>query len=86
MSRTTPKREGISNENEIKLFLHCGQCVEEAISKGVSPADYQSIEAGWTPIGLQVWCKRHDKNIIHIDFQGQQLPANTTIKKDDQER
>ena len=25
--------------------------------------------------GLQVWCKRHETNILHVDFEGN-TPAN----------
>ncbi len=56
-------------ENEIVLFFHCKDC-NENIPDGMSRRDYQSIEVGWTEIGLQVWCKRHDQNIIAIDFEG----------------
>lgn len=61
--------------NNIKAFLHCKTCIENK-PKGISPADYQSIECGWTDIGIQVWCKRCQLNIIHIDFEGQRHPAN----------
>jgi hypothetical protein len=36
-----------------------------------SPRDWQQIEAGWTEVGFQVWCKRHNVNILHIDLAGQ---------------
>ena len=63
--------------SEIKLFFHCRRCFEEAKGKA-SPADYQCIEAGWTERGFQVWCKRHDINVIHVDFEGAQHPADLT--------
>ena len=63
-----------NSENEILMLLHCKRCGEN-IPPGMSPSDYQDIEVGWTEIGLQVWCKRHDDNIIHIDFEGHDHPA-----------
>jgi hypothetical protein len=62
--------------NHIKLFFHCAQCMEDKPAN-ISPRDWAQIEAGWTDHGLQVWCKRHETNILHIDFEGQQHPANT---------
>ena len=59
---------------EIGLFFHCKQCGKEIDSgeagDGVSPCTYSQLEVGWTEKGLQVWCRRHDLNIIHIDFEG----------------
>ena len=64
-----PER-AIPNTKSIDLFMHCAKCIEE--QQG------QQLEVGWTALGLQVWCKRHDKNVVHIDFGGLQLHANTT--------
>ena len=60
--------------NKIAMFLHCKKCLDE-LPGDQSPHDYAAIEAGWTKIGLQLWCKRHDKNILHVDFEGQKHPA-----------
>ncbi len=68
----------LSNRNCINLYLHCGKCLGE-VPEGTSPREYQKIQAGWTDQGLQVWCVRHDCNIIHIDFEGQTHPANTKV-------
>ena len=62
----------LSNELSIGLYLHCKMCFD-----GELP---QNIEVGWTEQGLQVWCKNHECNIVHIDFEGQQHPADTTRK------
>lgn len=42
----------------------------------ISLQDYTQIDAGLTHLGIQVWCRRHNFNIVHIDFQGHQLPAD----------
>ncbi len=71
----------IPNTNEISLYLHCRQCIEQK-PYDVSPQEWGRIEVGFTKIGLQVWCKRHHINVVHIDFQGQQHPANLTGAND----
>lgn len=63
-------------ENGIQLYAHCSRCLQE-LPAGTSPAEYARIEAGFTAQGLQIWCTRHDLNIVHIDFEGQQHPAVT---------
>lgn len=67
----------LSNAKEIVAFMHCGRCLTE-LPEGKSPQEWGSVEVGWTPEGLQVWCKRHDCNVLHIDFEGQKHPANIT--------
>ena len=61
---------------EIMSFCHCGKCFPDRPSD-MSPADWMKIEVGFTPLGIQVWCKRCEVNVMHIDFQGAQHPANT---------
>lgn len=66
----------ISSDNCIQSYFHCRRCVLER-PKGFTGKKWpQLLEVGFTPIGLQVWCKRHNLNIAHIDFEGQQHPAN----------
>ena len=69
----------ISNDNEIAMFFHCALCLDEKPNH-ISPRDFSDLEAGWTKQGFQVWCKRHDCNIIHMDFKGHKHPANTDRK------
>ena len=65
--------------NAIKLFIHCAKCIQEK-PENISPKEYAQIEVGWTKLGIQVWCKRHNANILHIDFQGKKHPAATHRK------
>ena len=67
----------ISNELEIAAYLHCGKCLDE-LPEGESPQDYARTQAGWTPQGIQVWCNRHNCNVMHMDFEGNKHPANTS--------
>jgi hypothetical protein len=69
----------IENTNEIAMFFHCARCVFEKPAE-VAPRDWMRLEAGWTARGLQVWCVRHDINIVHIDFEGHKHPANTMAR------
>ena len=71
----------ISNRNCMSMMLHCGLCLREK-PPGVSPREYASLEIGYTEIGLQIWCKRHECNVAHIDFEGQKHPANTARATD----
>lgn len=62
--------------NHITAFFHCIRCIDERPA-GVSPRDWGQLEVGWTPRGLQVWCKRHELNVLHVDFEGVKHPAVT---------
>ncbi len=65
----------------ITTFMHCGKCLKEHqdgfTTDGVpqSPRDYASLEIGYTKRGFQVWCKRHECNVVHIDLEAHQHPA-----------
>lgn len=67
----------IPNTNEILMFFHCELCIKE-LPPDTSPREWAQLEVGWTKLGFQVWCKRHESNVCHIDFEGQKHPANTT--------
>lgn len=68
-------RPRISNANEIKLFFHCGICVSEYKSP--------DIEAGYTEVGFQVWCRNHDCNIFHMDLEGYEASCEYEQTDDD---
>lgn len=67
----------ITNTRVIQMFLNCALCLKERPA-GESMESWSRINVGFTALGVQVWCVRHDCNVVHIDFQGQQHPANTT--------
>ncbi|TSA54196.1 MAG: hypothetical protein D4R44_02010 [Actinobacteria bacterium] len=74
----TDRREPDVSER-ILGFFHCAQCLRELseISRydnSMSPSDFQEIAVGYTDVGVQVWCKRHDLNIVHYDFEGMSHP------------
>ena len=86
--RHMSERKPPANTQEIFQFLHCGRCGAEFREKsdpstvGQSMATWARLAVGWTPIGLQVWCERHQSNVIHIDFEGRTHPANITARCD----
>jgi hypothetical protein len=59
----------IEAANAIGVFIHCRKCLIE-LPIGVSPREWAQVEVGWTRPGFQVWCKRHEINVLHIDFEG----------------
>jgi hypothetical protein len=67
-------------DNNIVQFFHCTLCIKEGIPEGESPRTWARFDIGWTKEGLQVWCVRHEANIMHIDFQGQKHPADLSRK------
>jgi hypothetical protein len=40
-----------------------------------SPQKWAQLECGWTEIGFQIWCRRHQINVLHVDFEGVRHPA-----------
>lgn len=69
-TNVTPiKPEFVPEANHIVSFMHCGLCLGER-PEDQSPQEWGRLEAGWTKQGIQVWCKRHDVNVLHIDFEG----------------
>ena len=79
------KNRNIPNTLKILQYLHCRKCITQK-PLGVSMSEWGGYDIGWTKLGLQVWCKKHNCNMMHIDFQGQQHPANLTTKKDKNEK
>lgn len=69
----------IPRRNSIKMFFHCARCLKEKPSR-LSPRDWAKLEIGFTKLGVQVWCKRHEINVVHIDFEGQRHPATMETK------
>ncbi len=73
--------DGPPNTNEIVGFFHCGLCLE-SLPKGMSPREWSQLEVGFTPHGIQVWCKRHECNVAHLDLEGHQHPCDQTRQDD----
>lgn len=59
---------------KIVTYLHCALCLEE-LPAGESIQDYAMSEVGFTKEGIQIWCRRHNANVVHLDFEGRLVPA-----------
>ena len=71
----------MNTKNKITSFIHCKKCLEEKPS-GMSPRAYVQLEVGFTTPGLQVWCKRHEVNVMDINFEGAgPFPADVGIER-----
>ncbi len=72
--------------DDLSLLVHgidepivCSRCADEVATGSagaVSLADYGRLSVGFSSAGLQVWCRRHDGNVVHIDFEGRQPAAD----------
>lgn len=65
----------IPNDLSILSYVHCGKCLKEK-PNGTPPREWAQHEVGFTKEGIQIWCRRHECNVLHIDFEGQKHPAN----------
>jgi len=59
-------------ENKIFSFYHCKKCLEERPNE-FSPREYASLEFGATKKGFQLWCVRHNENVLALDLLGQKV-------------
>lgn len=62
----------------ITQYVVCSKCADELahLNPPQSLQDCAAMDVGFTEYGVQVWCRRHKANIVHIDFQGAKLPAD----------
>ena len=64
---------------QISQQIVCSKCEEEFLAGTTDSRtlqDYTKLDVGFTESGLQVWCQRHDTNVVHIDFEGRELKAD----------
>lgn len=65
--------------NSIKQQVVCSKCESEYMAgytDASSLQNYSKLDIGFSDIGIQVWCHRHDVNVVHIDFDGNKLQAD----------
>lgn len=65
--------------NEIKGFYHCKKCIEEATkiaarAGSASPRHYAKLEFGVTKSGFQLFCVRHEINVMKIEISLEESP------------
>lgn len=66
-------------QNGIEQNIICSKCETEFLlgsTDSRSLQDYSRLDIGFTSIGVQVWCRRHDANVVHIDFASQKPTAD----------
>lgn len=66
--------ESEPREPKIVTYLHCALCCED-VPEGMSMQEYAMMEVGFTVEGIQIWCRRHNASVVHLDFEGQKFPA-----------
>lgn len=66
---------------QITGFFHCSRCIKE-MPDGVSPMEWSKTQTGLTRLGVQVWCNRHDVNVVHIRFTDDGPVMDTSTKGD----
>lgn len=55
------------HKNEIVSFMHCRKCLDTK-PDSLSMRQWARLEVGVTSDGhLQVWCVRHDVNVMHTE-------------------
>lgn len=54
-------------KNEIIMFAHCAECIKEKPAEQ-SPMEWARLNTGFTKTGFQVWCVRHEMNVLCIEF------------------
>lgn len=74
----------ISSDRKIQQLFQCPKCIGELqerankLNQKLDPEGYAMLSIGLTDVGIQVWCNRHKRNVIHIDLEGSNHPANVT--------
>lgn len=53
---------------ELATYLHCKMCLAE-LPPGASPALWARLSVGVIRGGVQIWCERHDAEVVLIDFE-----------------
>jgi hypothetical protein len=76
----------ITSDHDICNYIHCQACLSEISEFEGDPAyaeiaaRHSRLDIGYTHQGIQVWCRRHNCNVVNLDFQGFRPKANTTTR------
>ena len=62
--------------NQPVVCARCADDIASGAAEGMSLADYQRLDVGFTEFGIQVWCRRHDANVVHVNFGGARFEAD----------
>ena len=65
------------------MSMNCKECQQEYMDgkygRNKSMQEMARLEVGRTKTGIQVWCVRHDKNIVHIDLPDNHMLMNIPL-------
>ena len=67
------------NMNEITTYFHCQKCVDG----GMNPQSFRestNVSVGFSEIGIQVWCERHQEEVLHLNFHKSIKNGNYSTK------
>ncbi len=57
----------------------CVKCADEFSNSSTdykSLQSYSNLDVGYTDLGLQIWCRRHEVNVCHLKFGDKQPEAD----------
>ena len=57
----------------------CTKCSDEFVGGSTdakSLQEYTKVDVGFTDRGFQIWCRRHELNICHFNFEGLEPEAD----------
>jgi hypothetical protein len=63
----------------MKLFINCKKCTEQRPSR-FSMEEYSRIGVIKTEDGIQIWCVRHDIEIVFFPYEWEKSKFNTICK------
>lgn len=79
ISRLNGQRQ-LPTTNEIRDYLYCAKC-DDSCPSTETLKNWQRLSIGLTSYGLQVWCDRHNVNVLHFDLSGNRVRVNPGITK-----
>lgn len=68
----------------IATFFHCSNCFADR-PVNQTPQQWARTQAGFTQWGIQIWCNRCNRSVVHWDLLGQQMDkVSDNLPKDAQ--
>jgi len=65
----------------IYAYMRCAKCLDlwkAGAFPGQAMKDATDLSFGVTQAGFQLWCNRHNCNVLHLDLLGQKVEARTS--------
>lgn len=58
------------------VCVKCSAEFENGLSDAASLQNYSRLDVGFTKRGLQIFCRRHELNVCHLNFNNQKIDAD----------